>query len=153
MQVSSSSVLLQSPLRSVIMTSTLLCLLSLSSLVLSDISRNPTDDNDNFAPNSVPMMGKRLYRLLPRYYYHRSLVPLPMLRLKKEERESPFIYKTPWHIGKRLSPDVKRSPMVPYANWIGSLFKPAQNKNNRLPKLPKGICYALALTLFWKNVK
>ena len=138
MQVLSSSVLIQHPLRSDIMTARLLCLLSLSSLVLSDTIRNPANDNDNFAPNSVPMMGKRLYRILPRYYYHRSLVPLPMLRLKKEERESPFIYKTPWHIGKRLADGVKRSPMVPYASWIGSLYKPAADKNNRLPRLPKG---------------
>ena len=35
------------------------------------------------------------------FYHQSSLIPVPMLRLKKEERESPFVYKTPWHIGKR----------------------------------------------------
>ena len=74
-----------------------------------------------------------------------------MLRLKKEERESPFIYKTPWHIGKRdqmkrSDEEVKRSParsgdvkrMIPdvfTAQWIGSLFKPgSEDRNNRFLK-------------------
>ena len=61
-----------------------------------------------------------------------------MLRLKKKERESPFIYKTPWHIGKREE-EVKRTPLMPdvyTASWIGSLFKPAaeEGRNNRVPK-------------------
>ena len=91
--------------------------------------REVPQEEDRFAPNSVPMMGKKaghaLYRL-----------PLPMLRLKKAEEESPFVYKTPWHIGKRSS-----IPDIYTASWIGSLFKPSsadiENKPNRRMKRPR----------------
>ena len=121
------------------------------SYVMSDTIRTSPDDISALAPNSVPMMGKRRPLRLPKYFYQRSFVPIPMLRLKKEERESPFIYKTPWHIGKRgqmkrsdeevkrsaaSSGDVKRMiPDVFTAQWIGSLFKPgSEDRNNRFLK-------------------
>ena len=76
---------------------------------------------DMYAPNSVPMMGKKgdsRYR------------PLPMLRLKKDKKENHFVYRTPWHIGKRTS-----IPDIYTASWIGSLYKPSsadlESKPNR----------------------
>ena len=57
-----------------------------------------------------------------------------MLRLKRE-KESPFVYRTPWHIGKRSPPDLYT------ASWIGSLFKPSsadiENKHNRRMKFSR----------------
>ena len=100
----------------------------LAGAVRADVEgqREVPQEEDMFAPNSVPMMGKKaghaLYRL-----------PLPMLRLKKAEEESPFVYRTPWHIGKRSS-----IPDIYTASWIGSLFKPSsadiENKPNRRMK-------------------
>ena len=114
-------------------------------LVIGDTAGGGIMDNDPFAPNSVPMMGKKsqMDRLAqkrgPRFYYMRSF--MPMLRLKKAEKEMPFEYKTPWHLGKRLdeSEGHKRSATasdIYTASWIGSLFKPsstdALSKNRRL---------------------
>ena len=84
--------------------------------------REVPQEDDMFAPNSVPMMGKKAGSALYRLY-----------RLKKAEEESPFVYKTPWHIGKRSS-----IPDIYTASWIGSLFKPSsadiENKPNRRMK-------------------
>ena len=133
--------------------------LHLCHLVLGDTAGGPLMDNDPFAPNSVPMMGKKNQAIMapmkrgPRFYYIRSF--MPMLRLKKAEQEMPFEYKTPtWHLGKRLegsqevSKNLKRSEGFPtpkrsatasdiYSSaWIGSLFKPSStaglSKNRRL---------------------
>ena len=104
-------------------------------------------DHDAWAPNSVPMMGKKNLAIMtppmkrgPRFYYIRSF--MPMLRLKKAEQEMPFEYKTPtWHLGKRtdVSQDHKRSATasdIYNSAWIGSLFKPSStagiSKNRRL---------------------
>ena len=103
-------------------------------------------DHDAWAPNSVPMMGKKNLAIMapqkrgPRFYYIRSF--MPMLRLKKAEQEMPFEYKTPtWHLGKRtdVAQYQKRSatPSDLYNSaWIGSLFKPSStagiSKNRRL---------------------
>ena len=104
-------------------------------LALGDTAGGPLMDNDHFAPNSVPMMGKKsqLARLAqkrgPRFYYSRSF--MPMLRLKKAEDEMPFEYKTPWHLGKRLadSEGHKRAASDIYSSaWIGSLFKPSSTE-------------------------
>ena len=86
---------------------------------------------DMYAPNSVPMMGKKGG---PAIYERKYFLPLPMLRLKRE-KESPFVYRTPWHIGKRSPPDLYT------ASWIGSLFKPSsadiENKHNRRMKFSR----------------
>ena len=121
-------------------------------------------DNDPFAPNSVPMMGKKNQAIMapmkrgPRFYYIRSF--MPMLRLKKAEQEMPFEYKTPtWHLGKR---DHKRSATasdIYNSAWIGSLFKPSStagiSKNRRLKyDILKGNVRALIsflILLFFDN--
>ena len=76
-----------------------------------------------------------------------------MLRLKKEERESPFVYKTPWHIGKRSPRHLgKRSPVgqnkrsapladLYTASWIGSLFKPSSEEKQQNMKHTNGMKY------------
>ena len=104
------------------------CLLLAASLAAADSEGGgppPVVDTDMFAPNSVPMMGKR-----GGLYYHKSF--MPMLRLKKEEKESPFVYRAPWHLGKRAG----AAPDIYTASWIGSLFKPSasevERKNRRL---------------------
>ena len=109
-----------------------LSLLLLPSLTRADVEgqREVPQEEDMFAPNSVPMMGKKAGK---------SWLPLPMLRLKKAEEESPFVYKTPWHIGKRSS-----VPDIYTASWIGSLFKPSsadlENKpHRRMKRLNKGL--------------
>lgn len=131
-------------------------ILALNCVIADTEGQRSGQDEDLYAPNSVPMMGKKSGK---KFYYQHSLIPVPMLRLKKEEKESPFIYKTPWHIGKRAPwyygkraeepvasdkmdkevSDTKRSATVPdiySASWIGSLFKPSLpseniNKNKR----------------------
>ena len=84
---------------------------------------------DMYAPNSVPMMGKKG----DRKYFR----PLSMLRLKKDKQENPFVYRTPWHIGKRTS-----IPDIYTASWIGSLYKPSsadlESKHNRRMKFREG---------------
>ena len=106
----------------------------LAGVIRADVEgqREVPQEEDMFAPNSVPMMGKKAGRALYR-------LPLPMLRLKKAEEESPFVYKTPWHIGKRSS-----IPDIYTASWIGSLFKPSsadiENKpHRRMKRLNKGL--------------
>ena len=74
--------------------------------------------DDFLAPNSVPMMGRkrggRIFEdgfLAPRKrgrMYGLQSFGSPIMRLKKEERESPFVYRTPWHIGKRKVDDLEK---------------------------------------------
>ena len=127
-------------------------------LALGDTAGGPLLDIDPFAPNSVPMMGKKsqLARLAqkrgPRFYYSRSF--MPMLRLKKAENEMPYEYKTPWHLGKRRadSPGHKRSASDLYSSaWLGSLFKPSSTEENRRMKyeLLKGKHFRAFLILFF----
>ena len=117
-------------------------------LALADSAGGPIMDSDLFAPNSVPMMGKKRQMATPaqkrgpKFYYLRSF--MPMLRLKKEEEEMPFEYKTPWHLGKRLAASQynKRAATasdIYTSAWIGSLFKPSStdslSKNRRMKYL------------------
>ena len=116
--------------------------------------------DDFLAPNSVPMMGRkrggRIFEdgfLAPRKrgrMFGLQSFGSPIMRLKKEERESPFVYRTPWHIGKRKVDDLeKRSAALSdiyTAAWIGSLFKPSsesklKSRKMRLPtdRADKGI--------------
>ena len=103
-------------------------LIALLNSVRADVEgQREVPQDDLFAPNSVPMLGKKGGPP------HLITLPLPMLRLKKDEKESPFVYRTPWHIGKRSS-----SPDIYTASWIGSLFKPSsadmESKHNRRMK-------------------
>ena len=139
-----------------ILISYISCLLAINIVRADTEGQRNGQDPDFYAPNSVPMMGKKSGK---KFYFQHSLIPVPMLRLKKEEKESPFIYKTPWHIGKRAPwyygkraegledleqvdkkvNDTKRSATasdIYSASWIGSLFKPSLpseniNKNKR----------------------
>merc|ERR1711945_13908 len=127
------------------------CIIAFGQSLADSEGQRELPGDDFLAPNSVPMMGRkrggRIFEenfLAPRkrgkFYGLQSILPAsPIMRLKKEEKESPFVYRTPWHIGKRKVDDLeKRSAALSdiyTAAWIGSLFKPSSESKLKSRKM------------------